>query len=78
MKRQGILGRKLGMTQVYTEDGTAIPVTVIAAGPCRVVQIKTSDKDGYEAAQIGFEEIRKAKKVNKPMAGHFKKASGPS
>jgi large subunit ribosomal protein L3 len=70
---EGILGRKLGMTQIYVEDGTAIPVTVIQAGPCLVVQRKTAENDGYEAVQIGLVEERPAK-VNQPRAGHFRKA----
>jgi large subunit ribosomal protein L3 len=70
---EGILGRKLGMTQIYVEDGTAIPVTVIQAGPCLVVQRKTAETDGYEAVQIGLVEERPAK-VNQPQGGHFKKA----
>lgn len=69
---EGILGRKVGMTQIYVEDGTAIPVTVIKAGPCLVVQRKTKDTDGYEAVQIGLVEEKPAK-VNQPMGGHFKK-----
>jgi len=70
----GILGRKLGMTQIFEGDGKAIPVTVIEAGPCCVIQVKTLDNDGYEAVKVGFSEIRKPKKVNKAMAGTFKKA----
>lgn len=70
----GILGKKLGMTQVFTEDGKAVPVTVVEAGPCCVIQVKTIKKDGYEAVKIGFQEIMKEKKVNKPAAGIFKKA----
>ena len=70
---EGILGRKVGMTQIYVEDGTVIPVTVIKAGPCLVVQRKTADTDGYEAVQIGLVEEKPAK-PNKPMAGHFGKA----
>lgn len=73
----GIIGRKVGMTQVYAEDGRAIPVTVIQAGPCVVVQRKTKQKDGYEAVQLGLVEDRKVKKVTKAMAGHFKKADLP-
>lgn len=69
----GILGKKLGMTQVFTEDGKACPVTVIEAGPCCVVQVKTLDKDGYEAVKMGFFEIDE-KKLNKPLTGVFKKA----
>jgi len=70
---EGILGRKVGMTQIYVADGTAIPVTVIKAGPCLVVQRKTADTDGYEAVQIGLVEEKPAK-PNQPQAGHFKKA----
>jgi large subunit ribosomal protein L3 len=69
----GILGRKLGMTQIYVEDGTAIPVTVIQAGPCLVVQRKTAEADGYEAVQLGLIEERPAK-MNQPQSGHFRKA----
>jgi large subunit ribosomal protein L3 len=69
----GILGKKLGMTQVFTEDGKACPVTVVEAGPCCVIQVKTFDNDGYEAAQIGFIEIDE-KRLNKPLSGKFKKA----
>jgi large subunit ribosomal protein L3 len=70
----GILGRKLGMTQVFDESGRMMPVTVVEAGPCCVTNVKTMERDGYEAVQIGFSEIRKAKKVSKPMGGLFKKA----
>lgn len=69
----GILGKKLGMTQVFTEDGEQIPVTVIEAGPCPVTQVKTKESDGYDALQIGFGDV-KEKKLNKPEAGHLKKA----
>ncbi|MCL1891246.1 MAG: 50S ribosomal protein L3 [Coriobacteriia bacterium] len=69
-----ILGRKLGMTQVWSDDDQLVPVTVIQAGPCVVTQIKTDEKEGYSAVQIGFGEL-KAKKLNKPMAGHFSKAN---
>jgi len=68
-----ILGKKLGMTQVWSEDDRLVPVTVIQAGPCIVSQIKTKARDGYSAIQIGYGDI-KAKKVRKPMAGHFAKA----
>lgn len=68
-----ILGRKLGMTQVWGEDDNIVPVTVIQAGPCVISQVKTTETDGYEAVQIGFGDI-KEKKVNKPMKGHFDKA----
>ena len=68
-----ILGRKLGMTQVWSDDDKLLPVTVIEAGPCVVTQVKTEKRDGYRAVQIGFGEV-KANKVNKPMQGHFDKA----
>lgn len=68
-----ILGRKLGMTQVWSEDDRLIPVTVIEAGPCVITQVKTVKRDGYSAMQIGFGDIAE-RKVNKPMAGHFEKA----
>ena len=71
--KKGIIGKKLGMTQIFAENGEAIPVTVIEAGPCYVTQKKTVDTEGYEAVQLGFEDIRE-KLVNKPAAGHFKKA----
>lgn len=66
-----ILGRKLGMTQVWDENDNVVPVTVIQAGPCTISQVKTKATDGYDAVQIGFGEIR-PKRVNKPLAGHFK------
>jgi len=69
-----IIGRKLGMTQVFGDKGIVIPVTVVEAGPCVITQIKEKDKDGYVAVQIAFENIRK-NLVNKPMAGVFKKAN---
>ena len=72
---KGILGKKLGMTQVFTEEGHMVVVTVIEAGPVKVVQKKEKDKDGYDALQLGFDEIRKLKNVTKPMSGHFKKSS---
>ena len=71
--KKGIIGKKLGMTQIFGENGAAIPVTVIEAGPCQVVQKKTVDTDGYDAVQLGFEDV-KEKHVNRPAAGHFKKA----
>ena len=77
MSVQGIIGKKVGMTQVYAEDGRAYPVTVIEAGPCVVVQRKSKDKDGYSAVQLGLVEARKAKKVTKAMKGHFDKAGLP-
>ncbi|TDF91451.1 50S ribosomal protein L3 [Paenibacillus piri] len=70
---KGILGKKLGMTQVFTPEGLVIPVTVIQAGPCTVLQKKDAENDGYEAIQIGFEE-KKEKNANKPELGHAKKA----
>ena len=69
-----IIGKKLGMTQIFTNDGKVVPVTVIEAGPCCVIQLKTLERDGYESVKLGFAEIRKVKRVNKPMAGVFKKA----
>ena len=70
----GIIGKKLGMTQVFAADGTVTPVTVIKAGPCVVVQRKTVATDGYEAVQLGFVEEKSPKRTNKPMKGHFAKA----
>ena len=70
----GILGKKIGMTQVFRADGQVVPVTVLKAGPCVVVQRKTPTVDGYDAIQVGLVEFAKASKTNKPMAGHFKKA----
>jgi large subunit ribosomal protein L3 len=70
MAAKGILGTKLGMTQIFTEDSRAVPVTVIQAGPCRVTQVKTKDRDGYEAVQLAYAEARRGK-TNKPLAGHF-------
>lgn len=67
-----ILGRKLGMTSIFTEEGTFVPCTVIEAGPCPVVQIKTKERDGYDSVQIGYEPIAE-RKVNRPRAGHFAK-----
>lgn len=69
---KGIIGKKLGMTNVFADDGRLIPVTVVEAGPCRVVQIKSVARDGYDAVQLGFID-RKASRVNKPLRGHFKK-----
>ena len=73
MAVEGIIGRKVGMTQVYAEDGRALPVTVITAGPCVVVQRKSKDKDGYSAVQLGLVEDRKIKSVTKAMKGHYEK-----
>ncbi|AHD07540.1 50S ribosomal protein L3 [Paenibacillus larvae] len=71
---KGILGKKLGMTQVFTPEGLVVPVTVIQAGPCVVLQKKDSENDGYEAIQVGFED-KKEKRANKPEIGHAKKAN---
>jgi large subunit ribosomal protein L3 len=73
----GIIGKKVGMTQVFDADGTVHPATVIKAGPCVVVQAKTAQTDGYESVQLGFVEEKPAK-ANKPDAGHFKKANVPA
>ena len=72
--KKAIVARKIGMTQVFTENGIVIPVTVLEAGPCTVVQKKTMENDGYEALQLGFGEVKESR-VNKPMQGHFGKAS---
>ena len=72
--KKAILATKVGMTQIFAEDGAFIPVTVLQAGPCPVVQVKTAEKDGYDAVQVGFGDIRE-KLVNKPMKGHFAKAN---
>jgi large subunit ribosomal protein L3 len=74
MAVNGILGIKLGMAQVFTDDGQAVGCTVLQAGPCVVVQRRTKEKDGYDAAQLGLVEFIKPQRVTKPMAGHFKKA----
>ncbi|MBI4593359.1 MAG: 50S ribosomal protein L3 [Candidatus Rokubacteria bacterium] len=74
-RKEGLIGRKVGMTQVFGDDGSHIPVTVIQAGPCTVVGIRRRETDGYDALQLGFEA--KKKNVTKPMAGHFKKAGVP-
>ena len=71
--KKGIIGKKIGMTQVFDENGNVIPVTVIQAGPCTVVQKKTVEKDGYASVQLGYADI-KDKHVTKPMKGHFEKA----
>jgi len=71
-----IIGKKIGMTQIFHEDGEVIPVTVIQAGPCTVVQVKTPDRDLYGAVQLGFEE-KKSKRLSKPLQGHFAKAGVP-
>ena len=73
MLKQAIIGKKVGMTQIFDENGKVIPVTVIEAGPCTVVQKKTADKEGYDAVQVGFDAVEE-KKLNKPELGHVKKA----
>lgn len=73
----GILGTKLGMTQIFDEAGVAIPVTVVQAGPCTVTQVKTKQTDGYSAIQVGYKEV-KPKALNKPMLGHLAKSSAPT
>lgn len=75
MSVPGILGRKLGMTQVFADDGSVIPVTVLKAGPCVVVQRKTRTSDGYDAVQLGLVEFIKPRRINKPLSGHLKKNS---
>ncbi len=75
MPVNGILGKKIGMTQVFDEKGEVHPITVLQAGPCVVTQLKTATKDGYDAAQIGLVEFVKAHKVTKPQAGHFAKTN---
>ncbi|MEE9269577.1 MAG: 50S ribosomal protein L3 [Candidatus Krumholzibacteria bacterium] len=67
-----LIGKKLGMTQIFEESGNVIPVSIIQAGPCPIVQVKTPDKDGYSAIQIGFGDVRE-KRVSKPLKGHFKR-----
>ena len=76
MASKGILGRKLGMTQVWDAENRIVPVTVIEAGPCRVVQLKTPERDGYSAVQLSFGEM-KPRRLNKPELGHLKAAGGP-
>ncbi len=73
---KAIIGRKLGMTQIFSADGKVIPVTVVEAGPCPVVQIKTVEREGYSAIKLGFDEVDE-KKLNKPQVGQFKKAGVP-
>ena len=72
--KKGIIGRKVGMTQIFDEKANVIPVTVIEAGPCTVVQVKTVESDGYDSVQLGFGEV-KERKMNKPQKGHFAKAN---
>jgi large subunit ribosomal protein L3 len=72
---QGLIGKKVGMTQIFREDGTVVPCTVVKAGPCLVVQKKTAEKDGYDAIQLGLVEDRSPRNVTKARKGHFEKAS---
>jgi len=74
---EGLIGQKLGMTQIYDKDGNVIPVTIIKVGPCAVIQKKSKDKDGYEAVQLGFLEEKPLKRPNRPTQGHFKKSGLP-
>ena len=77
MSVTGILGKKVGMTQLFDERGDVHPVTVLKAGPCVITQLKTLVNDGYDAAQIGYVDFVKASKINKPMTGHFAKSDVP-
>ena len=72
-RKEALIGRKVGMTQIFADDGNQVPVTVVKAGPCTIVEIRTKDTHGYDALQLGFEPIKK--NVSKPRAGHFKKAN---
>ena len=72
-RKEALIGRKVGMTQIFADDGNQVPVTVVKAGPCTIVGIRTKDRHGYDALQLGFEPIKK--NVSKPRAGHFKKAN---
>lgn len=74
---EGLIGKKIGMTQLYQEDGTAVPVTVLKAGPCVVVQVRDKKRDGYQAVQLGLVEDKRVKNVTKPTKGHFDKAGVP-
>ena len=71
---RGLIGKKIGMTRVFDLEGSAIPVTILEAGPCQVTQVKTVEKDGYDSVQVGFIET-KEKRINKPLKGHFDKNS---
>jgi large subunit ribosomal protein L3 len=74
-KTLGIIGKKMGMTQLFLEDGSVVPTTIVEAGPCKIVQKKTKERDGYNALQLGFSP-KAARKANKPLTGHFNKAGG--
>src|ERR1700732_3889470 len=78
MSVTGILGKKIGMTQVFDEKGDVHPITVLQAGPCVITQVKSAAKDGYDAAQIGLVGFVKPQKITKPMQGHFAKGSAPA
>ncbi|MCX7973757.1 MAG: 50S ribosomal protein L3 [Candidatus Aminicenantes bacterium] len=71
---EGLIGQKIGMTQVYDKEGNVIPVTILKVGPCAVIQKKTKDKDGYDAVQLGFLEDKPVKRPNRPTKGHFRKS----
>ncbi len=71
---EGLIGKKIGMTQIFDEEGNIVPVTILKIGPCSVVQVKTEDRDGYRAVQLAYIEEKPPKRVNKPMAGHYAKA----
>ena len=73
----GLIGKKLGMTQVFSSDGRVLPVTILQVGPCLVTQVKTKDRDGYSAVQLGFVEPTSSKRVTKALLKHFEKASVP-
>src|SRR5580698_6987589 len=73
----GILGKKIGMTQVFDDKGDVHPITVLQAGPCVITQLKTATRDGYDAAQIGLVEFVKASRITKPQGGHLKKTEAP-
>ncbi|MGH7274898.1 MAG: 50S ribosomal protein L3 [Nitrospiria bacterium] len=73
---QGMIGKKLGMTQIFADSGQVIPVSVVQAGPCRVVQLRTPEKNGYSAIQLSYQEVKEGK-ISKPGAGHFRKAGTP-
>ena len=74
---EGLIGKKIAMTQIFGDDGAVTPVTVLEAGPCVVVQLRTEDNDGYEAVQLGLVDAKSASKANKPMQGHHAKANVP-
>src|SRR2546430_14220984 len=77
MAIEGIIGKKMGMTQVFADDGALVPVTVIQAGPCLVVQKKTAEKDGYDAVQLGLVEKFSSRRITGAQRGHFEKAGAP-